>query len=157
MQVKQVSLFVTVSFWAILIGGIVYSHIVYFPPYLSHLPESTSIITGPHGLQEGNFWMVVHPAVILSTILSLILNLKQRSRRKFIIAATLIYVLALVATILYFLPELEAFANSNNSTTTPAEWYERGQTWQYLSYVRGFSMFVGFVLLLIALTKNERQ
>ena len=48
------------------------------------------------------------------------------------------------------------FANSNNATAvTPAEWFQRGQTWQHWSWVRGFFMYIGFLMLLIALTKDK--
>ena len=155
---KQVSLFVTITLWAIIIGGVIYSHIVYFPPYLSHLPDSNKLITGKYGLQEGNFWMLVHPFVILSLTITLILNWKLATRRKFILIAFSIYALAIVATALYFLPELKAFAAGSDSTTvTPAEWYQRGQRWQHLSWIRGASLFVGFIMLLIALVKDKQS
>ncbi|MFC0771469.1 hypothetical protein [Terrimonas alba] len=64
---------------------------------------------------------------------------------------------ALIATIFYFLPNLMLFADSMNSTVSPAEWYERGQTWQRLSWIRGSAMIAGFVLLLIALTKDSEK
>jgi len=155
---RQLSLFITITIWAIIIGGIVYSHIVYFPPYLSHLPESNNLITGEYGLHDENFWMFVHPLAILSTIITLILNWKLKARRKFILITFIIYALVILATAIYFLPQLKAFAGSNNSTTiTPSEWFKRGQTWQYLSYIRGFFMCLGFIMLLIALTKDKTE
>lgn len=155
-QAKQVSLFIAITAWAILIGGILYAHIVYFPPYLSHLPESNTLITGPFGLREESFWMRIHPFAILATIAALLLNWKIKARRKFILIATIIYALVIIATATYFLPGLLAFAESGNSSTvTAAEWYQRGQTWQYLSWIRGAFMFAGFILLLVALTKSE--
>jgi len=123
-----------------------YSHIVYFPPYLSHLPESNKLITGD-GLQDGNFWMLVHPVAILSIIITLILNWKLTTRRKFILIAFGIYALAIVATAIYFLPGLKAFAASGDSTTvTASEWYQRGQTWQHMSWIRGSFLFIGFLI-----------
>jgi hypothetical protein len=62
----------------------------------------------------------------------------------------------LVATAVYFVPGLMAFAgNAKNITVTPAEWYQRGQTWQHLSWIRGSFMFVGFLLIVLALTKDN--
>lgn len=156
-QLRQVSLFITISLWAMIIGGVLYSHIVYFPPYLSHLPESNSLITGKYGLKDQNFWMPLHPLVILSTFTSLIVNWKTLEKRKYILIALGIYALAIIATAIYFVPNLLAFADSGNSTTvTAAEWYQRGQTWQKLSWIRGSSLFIGFIMLLIALTKNKQ-
>lgn len=155
-QLRQVSLFITISLWAMIIGGVLYSHIVYFPPYLSHLPESNNLITGEYGLKDQNFWMPLHPLVILSTFTSLIVNWKALEKRKYILIALGIYALAIIATAIYFVPNLIAFANSGRSTTvTAAEWCQRGQTWQQLSWIRGSFLFIGFLLLLIALTKNK--
>lgn len=155
---KQMSLFIAISFWAIIVGGVVYSHIVYFPPYLSHLPESNKLITGDYGLTEGNFWMFIHPVTLLSTIIALILNWKLQLRRRFILITLSIYTAALIATAFYFVPALTAFADSNNNPSISiSEWYQRGQTWQHLSWIRGFFMFSGFISLLIALTKNQNH
>lgn len=154
-QARQISLFVTITLWAMIIGGVLYSHIVYFPPYLSHLPGSNKLITGEFGLKDQNFWMPLHPLVILSTVTSIIVNWKAVEKRKFILIALGIYAMAIIATAVYFVPGLLAFANSSNTTTvTAAEWYQRGQTWQHLSWIRGGSLLIGFVLLLIALTKR---
>lgn len=139
-QAKQVSLFIALTLWATLIGGVAYSHIVYFPPYLGHLPESNSLITGSYGLKDGNFWMVVHPLTILSLIVTVILNWKQTARRRFILITLGIYALAIVATAIYFVPELMAFADSPNTPISASEWFERGQTWQYRSWIRGSFM-----------------
>lgn len=155
---RETSLIITLIAWAMLVGGVMYSHVVYFPAYLSNLPESNSLITGEHGLQDQNFWLFVHPLAILSTISTLILNWKLPGRRKFILISFGIYALAIVATAFYFVPGLKAFAESNNSASvTHSEWFQRGQTWQHLSWVRGFSLFCGFVMLLIALRKGKSE
>ncbi|MFC0771468.1 hypothetical protein [Terrimonas alba] len=72
-QARQISLFFAIISWAALVGAILYSHIVFFPGYLSHLPESNIIITD-FDIQDGNFWMIAYPITILSTITTLILN-----------------------------------------------------------------------------------
>ena len=155
---RQISLYVALTFWAIIIGGVMYSHIVYFPPYLSNLPESNKLITGDYGLQDGNFWMFVHPFTIVTTITTLILNWRTKERRKLILIAFSIYAIAIVATATYFLPNLLAFASSSSDTTiTASEWYQRGQTWQHLSWIRGSCLYIGFLMLLISLTKNYMQ
>lgn len=151
---KQVTLFLCIIFWAILIGGIAYSNLVYMPPYLGHLPESNSLIRGDYGLHDENFWMRVHPVVILLSILVLVLNWKQKTRRVLIGIAFGIYAAALVVTALYFVPELQAFAAEDPGVGV-IEWRARGAQWMTLSLVRGSCIFAGFVLLLIALSKNE--
>ena len=155
-QAKQLAVFCTLLLWGTVIGGVAYSHLVFFPPYLSHLPESTNLINGPYGVHDENFWMLIHPLLILSLIITLLLNWKLVDRRRYILIAMGIYALAIIATAIYFVPELKAFAESNRSTTiSTAEWLQRGQQWQYLSWTRGFFMYVGFVMMLIALTKSR--
>jgi hypothetical protein len=151
----QFFLYLTLILWGTLIGGIMYSHIVFFPPYLSHLPGSTALISGEYGLHDEAFWTLIHPVLILTSIVTVILNWKMPSRRKYILIAIGIYALAIISTFTYFVPELKAFADSAHSTTTPGEWLQRGQKWQYLSWTRGFFMYAGFVMLLIALTKTN--
>lgn len=152
----QLLLFIAIVLWATLVGGIMYSHVVFFPPYLSHLPESTHLINGPYAVQDEIFWKPIHPVVILSVTLSLILNWKLTDRRKYILVALAIYALALIATFVYFVPELKAFAASAQSNTSASEWLRRGQKWQHLSWVRGLFMYLAFVMLLLALTKNRK-
>ena len=153
-QARQLSLIAGICIWAILIGGIAYSNLVYMPPYLGHLPESNSLIRGDYGLHDENFWMRVHPVGILLSIAMLVLNWKQKNRRVLIGTAFGIYAAALVVTAIYFVPELQAFAAEDPGVGV-VEWRARGAQWMTLSLVRGTCIFAGFVLLLIALSKNE--
>ena len=150
---RQLSLIITILLWSAIMGAIVYSHIVYFPPYLGHLPESNNLLQGPYGLHEGNFWKFIHPFVILSTLITLILNWKVKSRRKLILIPSLIYLAVIISTATYFVPELMAFAASTAENSDKTDLLARGQKWQYFSWFRGALMYFGFVLLLLGLTK----
>ncbi len=70
LSLRTYSLFLTIFLWGILLGGIAYAHIVYFPPYLSDLPNSAVVVNGTYGLNEGPFWMIIHPLLILSLIIT---------------------------------------------------------------------------------------
>ena len=139
----------------ILLGGIVYAHLVFFPPYLSALPNSAALVNGPYALHDEYFWMLIHPLAILSLIVALILNWKIPARRKLIAIPLIVYVLAIVVTSSYFVPELRNFKNSPNMTVSPAEWYARGQRWQHLSWTRGTIMGLSYIALLLALAVRE--
>lgn len=147
------SLFVTIILWGTLLGGIAYSHLVYFPVYLSALPDSAVVVTGPYGLRESIFWMTVHPLLILSLIVSIVLNWRSQARRSLILISIAVYVLALIVTTIYLVPELIAFERSPQSSVTAAEWLARGKRWQTLSWIRGAVCYVALVPLLLALTK----
>lgn len=147
------SLFLAIIFWGTLLGGIAYSHIVYFPVYLSALPDSAVVVNGTYGLNEVPFWAIIHPLLILSLIVTLVLNWKSKPRRKLILISFAIYIVLLVVTLIYFVPELVAFKRSPESSLSPAEWLARGQRWQKLSWIRGAVCYAAFVPLLLALTR----
>ena len=151
-RLNTLSLMLSVVLWGTLLGGIAYSHLVYFPAYLSALPDSAVVVNGPYGLHEGRFWMTIHPLLILSLIVTLALNWRSRARRKLILISFAVYALVLVITQIYFIPELIAFERSPGSSPSPAEWLARGQRWQRLSWLRGAVCYAAFVPLLLALT-----
>ncbi len=155
LSLRTYSLFLTIFLWGILLGGIAYAHIVYFPPYLSDLPNSAVVVNGTYGLNEGPFWMIIHPLLILSLIITLTLNWKLKARRKLILPSFVIYIVILIISSWYFIPELSAFRHSPESNLSAAEWLVRGNRWQYLSWIRGAVCYLAFLPLLFALTKSE--
>jgi len=150
-------LMAAIIFWATLLGGIAYSHLVYFPAYLSDLPASAVIVNGPYALSEGVFWLTVHPLLILSLVAALVFNWQSRSRRKLIALSFAVYVVVLLITAVYFLPELTLFKHSPESTIPATEWLARGRRWQRLSWLRGAVMYLAFLPLLWALTKSSAE
>jgi len=154
-KARQISLYITIVLWAMIVGGSTYSHVVYFPPYLSHLPQSNQLITGEYGLHDENFWMLIHPVLIVFIITTLVLNWKLKQRRKFILIPAVIYALAIFFTAIYFVPELMAFAKSTGTSSSAAELFERGQAWQHRSWVRGAFLVAGLIMLLVAVDKNK--
>jgi hypothetical protein len=157
LRLSTISLMLAIVLWGTLLGGIAYSHLVYFPVFLSALPASAVVVNGPYGLNEARFWMTIHPLLILSLILTLVLNWRLKSRRKLILISFAVYVLVLVISLLYFIPELIAFQHSPASGLSAAEWLARGQRWQRLSWLRGATCYAAFVPLLLALTKPADQ
>lgn len=153
LKLNTVALMLSIVFWGTLLGGIAYSHLVYFPVYLSDLPDSATLVNGPYALNEGKFWMTIHPLLILSLIVSLILNWRVKPRRKLIAISFIAYIVVLAVSALYFIPELFAFARSPQSGMAPAEWSVRAHRWEVLSWLRGSICYAFFVPLLLALTK----
>ena len=151
------ALFPAIIFFGILLGAIVYSHIAFIPTYLSELPHSSIVVNGKYGINEAPFWMTIHPVLILSLLTALALNWKFKTRRKLIAITVVIYFAMLIATALYFVPELLAFAKSAESTLPDAEWLARGHRWQNLSLIRGAFCFLAFFPLLFALAKHDEN
>jgi len=146
-RARDLSLAAAIVVWATILGGIVYSHMVWFPPYLAGLPKTATLAATIH---DESFWLTAHPLAILSLLLTLALNWKLRARRNLILITIAIYAVAIITTALYFVPELQAFRASQSSNVSPAEWYVRGQNWQHLSWVRGAFMYIAFIPLLLA-------
>ena len=95
--------------------------------------------------------MLIHPLLILSLIVTVALNWRLRTRRKLILVSFAVYLLVMIVSVIYFIPELVEFEHSTRSSVTPAEWSVRAQRWQRLSWVRGAVCYAAFVPLLIAL------
>ncbi|HEX8150077.1 MAG TPA: hypothetical protein VF591_23035 [Pyrinomonadaceae bacterium] len=152
-KLGNTSLMLSVVLWGTLLGGIAYSHLVYFPVYLSALPDSAVVVNGPYGLNEATFWATIHPPLILSLAFALAANWRLRARRRLIAVSFAVYLLVLVVSAAYFIPELGNFARSPQSGVPPAEWLARGRRWQRLSWARGAVMYASFLPLLFALTR----
>jgi hypothetical protein len=157
LNLRSISLMAAVFFYGILLGGVVYSHLVFFPPYLSGLPNSATLVNGPYALHDENFWRLIHPVTILALLLALVLNWKITARRNLIAVPLTVYVLALIVTFIYFVPELRAFHASPSSAVPPAEWFARGQRWQHFSWMRGSLIGLAMFPLLLALVTPERE
>jgi hypothetical protein len=147
------ALMLAIILWGTLLGGVAYSHLVYFPAYLSDLPASAVVVNGPYGLNDTIFWAMIHPLLIVSLVASLVLNWNSSSRRKLIAVSFVIYVVVLLISFFYFVPELVLFKHSPESTVPATEWLARGRRWQRLSWLRGLIMYLTFAPLLFALTK----
>ena len=157
LRYNTVALMLSIVFWGTLLGGIAYSHLVYFPVYLSDLPNSAALVNGPYALNEGRFWMTIHPLLLLSLLAALILNWRVKPRRKLIAISFAAYIVVLAVSALYFIPELFAFARSPQSGVPPAEWAQRAHRWEILSWLRGSICYAFFVPLLLALTKPSNS
>ena len=149
------ALFLTIIFWGILLGAIAYSHVTFIPVYLSDLPASAAVVNGKYALNEAPFWTRIHPLLILSLLAAIALNWKFKARRKLIGISFGMYISVMIATAIYFVPELMAFAQSPESNLPASDWFARGHRWQNLSLIRGACCFIGFIPLLIALTKQR--
>ena len=156
-RLSTTALMVAIILWGTLLGGVAYSHLVYFPVYLSDLPNSAVVVNGPYGLNEVIFWAIIHPLLIISLVVALLLNWNSRVRRKLIAFSFIVYVIVLLISAFYFIPELALFKHSPESTVPATEWLARGKRWQRLSWLRGLTMYLAIIPLLFALTKSDES
>ena len=153
MRFSTIILIGAIIIWGVLLGGIVYSHIVYFPVFLSNLPDSAVLVNGKYALHEENFWMAIHPVLIVLLIITTISNWRNRPRRKKILISFVLYAVVLIVSSIYFIPELINFSKSATSLLPPSEWLRRSSNWMTYSIIRGIIMFAGIIPLFIALLK----
>ena len=114
--------------------------------------RSAAVVNGPYGLNEARFWLTIHPLLVLSLVIALIANWRERTKR-FLIGSTLIvYLVVLVVSALFFVPELIAF---HDSPITAGDWQPRADRWWNLSLLRGTTLFIFAIPLLFARARSE--
>ena len=99
-------------------------------------PASFQIFQGDYGLKYDLFWIITHAVIELSFITSLILNWKDKSRRKILLFVMGIYVLIRIWTILYFAPNIISFWSYPYSNAVDEALKQRVKTWEILSIIR---------------------
>ena len=155
MRFSTIILIIAIIFWGVLLGGVVYSHVVYFPVFLSNLPDSAILVNGKYALHDEKFWMTIHPVLIVSLIVAIISNWKNKPRRKKILISFVLYAIVLIISGIYFIPELIDFSKSPTSLLPHSDWVRRSNNWMTYSIIRGVIMFAGIIPLFIALIKPD--
>jgi hypothetical protein len=135
------------------IGGAVYEHLTVVPQFSSAPPSSLAMFQGKYGLDAGRFWRLIHPVTVFWLLLATIVNWKTE-RRKYIIWPFGSYLIILVITATYFVPELLNIIHTPFSNTVNPELKARADHWELLSLIRlGFSFILAGILL-YSLTKS---
>ena len=138
------------------IGGAVYEHASVVPQWAAAPPASLSMFQGEYGLKAENFWMFIHPINMVLFITALIVNWKTDRKRNLISVLTG-YLVILIITAIYFVPELLAITNTTYATTADAGLIERGTRWEILNLVRLAALIGLSFYLLAGLTKPVHQ
>lgn len=139
-----------------IIGAAVYEHVAVVPVWAAAPPRSLSMFQGEYGLQAVNFWKPVHPVTILLLTAALVTNW-QRPCRKQLLVALGGYVLVLLITAAYFVPELIAITTSAYSSVTSDDLTLRARTWETLSLVRLSGLLMLAVVLLYGLSAKTEM
>lgn len=134
-----------------IIGAAIYEHTAVVPVWSAAPPQSLSMFQGEYGLQAVNFWKPVHPVAVLLLAATLMANWRKPSRRHLLIALGG-YVLILVITAAYFVPELIAITTSAYSPDVSSDLTGRAKTWETLSLVRLSGLLMLAVVLLYGLS-----
>lgn len=137
----------------IVIGGAVYEHLNMVPTWSAAPPASLSMFQGKYGLKPDLFWKLIHPINLVLFIFCLITHWKSE-RRKNLLIVIVSYVLILVITGVYFVPELISITRTPFSNSSDAILTNRASMWETLSLARLGALLVLSIVLLMGLTKN---
>lgn len=143
--------FACLAFSAV-IGAAIYEHLCVVPQWAAAPPHSLSMFQGEYGLKPEAFWIPIHPVTLFLIIVTLAFSWKT-SRRKGILITLAGYVMILIITAIYFVPELLHITATPYSTTVDTILTERAKMWEALSIVRMFVLVALAIVLLLGLTK----
>ena len=140
--------------FAIIIGGAVYEHLNVVPQWAAAPPASLAMFQGEYGLKPELFWMIIHPVTILLFIITLILHWRSARRKNLLIVGSA-YIVILIITSIYFVPELISIVSTAYSPTPDAGLTRRAKLWEILSIVRLAVLVILSIILFMGLTKPK--
>lgn len=140
--------------FAIIIGGAVYEHLNVVPQWAAAPPASLAMFQGEYGLKPELFWMIIHPVTILLFVVTLILHWRSARRKNLLIVGSA-YVVILIITSVFFVPELISITSAAYSPTPDAELTRRAKLWEILSLVRLAVLVILSIILFTGLTKSN--
>jgi hypothetical protein len=142
------------SFSAIL-GAAIYEHVAVWPAAFSEPPRSLYMFQGPYKLNAPVFWMTIHPVTLGLMVITLIISWKTTRRKNVAITLTG-YVIILLATFSFFVPELIDLTSTPYNDTVDPSLQSRGSRWVTLSLIRAGVLIMLEIVLLLGLTKSEK-
>lgn len=153
-MIKTLTLISASISFIIVIGGAAYEHLAVVPKWTAAVPASLSMFQGEYGLAAGKFWRLIHPITLVLLVGALAFNWKTE-RRKFVLITIGGYILVMVVTTLFFVPELFALTQTAYSATVDPELTKRAKLWEALSIGRLCFLLILALVLLFGLSKSE--
>ncbi|KXK21150.1 MAG: hypothetical protein IT216_11570 [Saprospiraceae bacterium] len=138
--------------YCLIIGAAVYEHIAVWPVAFSEPPRSLTMFQGNYAIEPALFWKFIHPVTLTLFIITLGLNWKTE-RKKFILIPLITYIILLIVTFIYFVPELMSLIKTPYSETVDEVVRKRGSLWITLSSIRLSLIVITTCILMLGLTK----
>lgn len=154
---KDFSLILAIIFCGTLVGAFTYSRIAFYQVGVSPMGPAAMVATGAEGFKEEIFWMFMHPIVVLSLYIALLLNWKDNTRRPLLLISILVYCLALASMQLFYGRHLTTFVQGHISNLAAANWMARALEWNGLGWLRAALMYISEISLLIALMRGRPE
>lgn len=156
LEIKNLLLSLACLGFIVIVGAAVYEQINITSKWASAPPSSLYMFQGSQGLDVSPFWKVIHPVVLLLFVAALTANWKT-SERKNILVAFIGYILVLVATTIYYVPELRQITNYPYSHSVVADLQHRAKVWEALNIIRGVFIFLLALNLLLGAIKIQKR
>ncbi|MFL6468076.1 MAG: hypothetical protein ACJ72Z_08985 [Pyrinomonadaceae bacterium] len=136
----------------VVMGGATYEHASVVPIWAAAPPASLAMFQGEYALAASNFWIPIHPVTMIFLLAALAANWST-PRRMFILITLGGYMVVLLTTFVFFVPELISITQSAYSATINPELARRAKNWEIMSLVRLAVIFLLAVNLLYGLSK----
>ena len=156
MNVKDIIHALAALAFAIVVGGAVYEHAAVIPRWSAGPPASLAMYQGPYGINPATFWETIHPITLVLILITLWSSWKG-PRRGHVLFNLIGYVLVMIVTFTYFVPELMAITGTAYADTIDPDLQARAGTWEFLSLVRLVVIMVLALALILGLTKPSRS
>lgn len=156
MTVKNFLYGLSCFLFTLIVGAAIYEHIAIWPHAFAAIPASLAMFQGEYGLESAPFWINIHPLTLLVFLISLFMSWKT-ARKKHVLFAVVGYVVVLIVTFTYFVPELLDLTQTPFSAEVNQQLTNRGKRWENLSLVRlGVIMIITAYLYAGAFKSGEK-
>ncbi len=156
MSSKNIFYVLTCISYCLIIGAGIYEHIAVWPIAYSEPPKSLTMFQGNYALESAPFWMSVHPVTLTLFLITLVSNWRSE-RKKYILLPLSTYIIVLVVTFVYFVPELISLTGTPYAETVDTDIQKRGSLWIDLSIIRMAFIVASAFVLLLGLTKSDKK
>lgn len=152
MNLNNLVYVITCISFTVIIGAGIYEHVAIWPHAFSEPPKSLTIFQGAYALNSAPFWKYIHPITLALFIITLILNWHS-ARRFHVLIPMAVYVIVIIVTFTFFVPELISMITTKYSDTIDESLQQRGNMWINLSLIRLLILLVMAIVLLMGLIK----
>ena len=147
-RITYILLWLSVSVWGCMLGGIIYETLVVVPVWSAAPPESLGVMTHPRfPIVPSRMWIPFSNLHTLISIAVLIFAWNQRARRWWLLFAVAVVILSHVMQFGYFWPTNRAMAEAGVS---PAEAISMANQWRAVNWFRVGYIAAGFLATLRA-------
>jgi hypothetical protein len=156
MLLKNIIYSLTCLSFSVVIGAAIYEHIAVVPQWTAGPPLSLSMFQGKYGLNPTPFWKSIHPVTMILLLISIML-FWNTERRACMLITTTGYVIVLIITFAYFVPQLVVITGAPYSEQIDEVLTRKAGLWEKLSLARLALLVMLAITLFIGLTIASSQ